>query len=354
MSAQARPIDGSEGYKFWLAHDGEPGVEEVNEYLRGIGLREVRPRMIIHYKKLQKHGYRGYVTQNRLDLSVAGDPGWFEEMGARYSEVTEPAPVSLRWGDESSTGESLGIGLSSATVQLQSAPSAGTHAVLRFTSSGIERLGVVRRSDPHSGIVNLGFDVYGGLPIAPPDAPNVATIRLKVPEEAETIPGITDLFFRIERAVARSQGEVTHLPRVESLSMTSPLQIVVLSIAPLSTVIGLITAVVIVRNKWFEGTKTKREAEGLALDNDLKRRTLQAEVDKDFRTAVEATLEDRSDGAALMNELTEAGASEAAASLSRREFFSAAAAAAVLPTGIEISEGRIEASHEADGGGSDD
>lgn len=36
----ARPIDGAEGYRFFLRHEGQMELEEINHYLRGIGLRE--------------------------------------------------------------------------------------------------------------------------------------------------------------------------------------------------------------------------------------------------------------------------------------------------------------------------
>lgn len=78
----ARPIDAAEGYELFLRHDGRVELDEINEYLRGIGLREVSPRMYSHYQKLKRYGYESYIPINRLDLAVAGEYAWSDDMRA--------------------------------------------------------------------------------------------------------------------------------------------------------------------------------------------------------------------------------------------------------------------------------
>jgi hypothetical protein len=357
----ARPIDGAEGYRFYLRNDGNVELDEINEYLRGLGMREVQPRMLAHYQKLDRHGYKSYVTQNRLDLAVAGDVGWLEELHARYAEIARPVPIELRWEAVTTTGQAEAIGLSSATVDVSEVPSAGTPIVLRLVTSGIERTAAVVRSDPTSGRVHLRFDVLGGVEIAPEDAPYLARITVKLAEDSESMPAITDVLFRIERAVARAKGDSDELPRVRALSMTSPLDVLLQSSSPWVFAAGLLAAVPLLRKRWYEGTKAKREAEGIQVDTEAKRRVLQHEVDRKLETEVskaeaerqrteelladEATEADAADlvdaGPDVVEQLRVLGANDAWEHLSRREFFAAVTAAIALPVNftIEVLDG---------------
>ena len=329
----ARPIDGAEGYRFFLLYGGGVELDEVNEYLRGIGLREVKPRMLRHYQKLQRHGYEAYVTHNRLDLAVAGDLGWLEELQARYAEIAQRVQVEVTWDDVVAKGTAESIGLTSATIDVKPVPSARTPVVLRLRVSGIERTATVLRSDPTSGRVHLGFDVYGGIAVAPEDAPYLTRITVEVPDDAETMPAISDLLFRIERAVGRAEGSIDTLPRVRSITMASPLDIVLQSTEPLKIALGILVAVPLLRRQWFE-------AEGVALDNDAKRRAMQREVDQELTSRLAKAAEDSDEEDELVEQLRLHGAEEAYQVLSRREFFAAVGAALALP--VELTASAID------------
>jgi hypothetical protein len=335
----ARPIDGAEGYRFYLRHDGHVELDEINEYLSGLGMREVQPRMLAHYQKLERHGYRSYVTQNRLDLAVAGDAGWLEELHARYAEIAQPVPIELRWGATIAAGSADTIGLTSATVVTDEVPPAATPVVLRLTTSGIERTATVIRSDPSSGRVHLGFEVIGGIDVAPTDAPYLARITVKLEEDSETMPAITDVLFRIERAVARTQGDAGELPRVRSLSMTSSLDVLLQSSSPWLVTAGLLLAVPLLRKQWYEGTKEKREAENLQVDTEARRRALQLEVDREMQAELDRAEQNGSpeDEPQIVHELRALGAEPAYQSLSRREFFGAIGAAIAMPVGTTVT-----------------
>ena len=337
MRKAARPIDGAEGYRFFLRHGGAVELDEVNEYLRGIGLREVKPRMLRHYQKLQRHGYQSYVTHNRLDLAVAGDPGWLEELQARYAEIARRVRVEVTWDDVVAKGTAESIGLTSATIDVQPAPPANTPVVLRLRASGIARTATVVRSDPFSGRAHLRFDVYGGIAIAPEDAPHLTRILVALPDDAETMPAISDLLFRIERAVGRAQGSVDRLPRVRSITMSSPLDIVLQSAEPLTIALGILAAVPLLRKQWYEGRRAKLEAEGLALDNDARRRALQLEVDQELMVRLEKVAESSDEEDEVVEHLRQHGADEAYQALSRREFFAAIGAALALPVDLTAS-----------------
>ncbi|MXW42908.1 MAG: hypothetical protein F4138_06975 [Acidimicrobiia bacterium] len=90
------------------------------------------------------------------------------------------------------------------------------------------------RSDSDSGRAHLQFDVYGGIAVAPQDSPNAMRIQVKIPDGAETMPAISDLLFRIGRTVGRAQGMVGELPRVQSIQMASPLELVLVAAEPLN------------------------------------------------------------------------------------------------------------------------
>jgi len=335
MQLTARPIDGAEGYRFFLHYEGMVELDEVNEYLLGIGLREVKPRMLRHYQKLQRHGYQAYVTQNRLDLAVASDPGWLEELQARYAEIARGVQVEVAWEDVVATGTAESIGLTSATIDVQPVPPASTPVVFRLRTSGIAKTATVVRSDPFSGRAHLRFDVYGGIAVAPEDAPHLTRILVELPDDAETMPAISDLLFRIERAVGRAQGSVDTLPRVRSITMTSPLDIVLQSAEPLA--LGILLAVPLLRKQWYEGRRAKLEAEGVALDNDAKRRALQLEVDQELKVRLEKAAESSDDKDEIVEHLRQHGADEAYQTLSRREFFAAIGAALALPVDLTAS-----------------
>ena len=337
----ARPIDGAEGYRFFVQHEGEVELDEINEFLRGRGFREVKPRMLRHYQKLQKYGYSSYITQNRLDLAVAGDQSWLEELLGRYPEADRPSDVVLRWDGAESSGRSDAVGLASATADLDAVPKAGTSAVLVFSRSGIERLATVVRSDPASGRVHLRFDVFGGLPIAREDAPYRMRIRVKVPDEAESMPAIADLMLRIERAVARGQGEVDELPRVEALSVSSPLDMTLIASHPWLGAIGLLGAVPLLRRQWHQGTADKYRArqEKAAAEKALDEphipdaSAIEREGDEALVAEIDRALDDLDGTVAdgLTEELAEAGAQVAHETMSRRELLAAARAMVFLP-----------------------
>ena len=330
----ARPIDGAEGYRFFLQHEGHVGLEEINHYLREIGLREVRPRMLSHYRKLLRHGFGGYVTQNRLDLAVAGNSGWIEELQARYSELTQAEEAEVWWDDGVAIATVESVGLASATIEVQPVPPPNAPVVFRLRASGRATTATVIRSDSDSGRAHLQFDVYGGIAVAPQDSPYAMQVQVEIPDGAETMPAISDLLFRIERTVGRAQGLVDELPRVQSIKMASPLELVLVAAEPLNVALGVLLAAPLLRKHWYQGRKAKLEAEGVELDNEAKRRALQLEVDQDLKSQLEKAVDGEDDDDEAIQFLRQNGAEEAFQRLSRREFLGAIVAALTLPLGL--------------------
>jgi len=345
----ARPIDGAEGYRFYRRHDGSVQLEETNEYLRGIGMREVKSRMLRHYRKLERYGYASYVTQNRLDLAVAGDTGWLEDMLARYGEIAQTVPGEVLIEGATHTVSVEGLGLVTASVVGDFVPSAGTSLVLRLVASGIERTAVVVRTDRDSGRFHLRFDLYSSVGAASGGTTYEARIRVTLSPEAETMAAVSDVMLRLDRAISKTRGVASDLVRVNHVSLESPLEIIIAASTDLLPVTGLLVAVTLARKQWYEGIKADREGEGFAIDNEMKRRALQLEVDAELEAELEkeAAKDADSDGAedSATLRIREAGGEAAYGLLSRREFFGAAISAIALPVELEAEDlGEVEPS----------
>lgn len=339
MAVQARPIDGAEGYRLFLEHDGDIELDEINEHLRGSGLRELQPRSLTHFNKLRRHGYKSYMTQNRLDLAVAGESAWSDDMRAQYPEVRREFPGRLlfdaRWHPV--TVESLGTAAASITGEVT--PSAGSSVVLQLDATGIERTATVTRNDPSAGRADLVFDTQSSLPTARSDAPFRLTLTITMAEEGESIVALADLMVRVERLVTRINLGGDEIPRVTSLRKSSPLAMEMIGNESLPIIGSFIVAAVGARRWWYEGTKSKYEAEGIELDNEQKRRKVQQEADADLLRALES--EQSLAETPHLDQMQVPGLDKGAPnSMTRRRFLDAVKAVIALPVKLIADSGR--------------
>lgn len=330
MAAQARPIDGAEGYRLFLEHDGQIELDEINEHLRGLGLRELQPRSMTHFQKLRRYGYKSYITQNRLDLAVAGEAAWSDDMRAQYPEVRRSFAARLlfdtRWHPV--TVESLGTAAASVTGEVT--PPAGTFVVLQLEATGIERTAMVSRNDPTAGRADLVFDTYSSLPTAGDDAPFELVLTMPMTGDSENLVAVSDLLVRIERLVTRLNLGGDEIPRVASLRKSSPLAIALIGDASLPVIGSFLVAAVGVRYAWYQGTRTKYEAEGIQIDNEQKRRKIQQEADAELMRALEA--EEAKTDTPHLDELQVPGLEKGSPdSMTRRGFLDACRAVIALP-----------------------
>jgi hypothetical protein len=331
----ARPIDGAEGYALFLRHNGNIELDEINEYLRGIGMREVQPRMLQHYRKLQRHGYGGYITQNRLDLAVAGEHAWTADMRAQYPELRQLVAAEIIDGVTIKSVQVERLGAVSASILDSDPPPAGRVIVLRLVTTGIELLGTVSRSDRESGRFHLTFDSYSSLPVAAADSPFTSILEFALPESAESVIALSDLLLNLERSLTRIDRTGTEIVRVTRLRMSSPLQITLTGNETVDLFTTLAAAVIALRWSWYEGTKSKREAEGLQIDNEIKRRSVQSDSDKQLIEAIEA--EEGEETTPLLDALTSDPTFKGApGSMSRREFLESVKALILLPIEMTV------------------
>jgi hypothetical protein len=286
----ARPIDAAEGYELFRRHGGRIELDEINEYLRGIGLREVSPRMYVHFQKLKRYGYESYISINRLDIAVAGEFAWSDDMRARYPEIAQPLDGEATWNAERYLVTVERLGAVSASVRSSVVPAGGTSLVLRLLATGIERTGRVIRTDPESGRFHISFDSYTSLPVAPADALDQAKMTFRLSDQAESVTAVADLLLRLDRFLIRSSSEPHELVRISRMQLNSPLEIL-LGGSVLVGAVKLLEMLIGMRKTWYEGTKSKYEAQSIALDNEAKRRNAQLEADKELLTAVEAEID---------------------------------------------------------------
>lgn len=284
----ARPIDAAEGYRFFLRFNGAAQLAEINEYLRGIGLRAVSNRMYQHYQRLRRHAYSAYVPINRLDIALAGDYAWSDDLRARYPEVAEVIPATITWDAATSSAVVEALGSATATVTSNRPPPVGASVVLQLAVSGITRLGTVIRLDPTTKRFHLAFDPYTSIPVASEDSRFHASVTIALPEDALSVVAVADFLLRFDRLLMRSAPEQSELVRIAHLSLNSPLDLLLVGGTALSASVVLVNRVLEARKTWYEGTKAKYESEGIHLDNEQKRRNAQLEADKALRDAVVA------------------------------------------------------------------
>lgn len=318
----------------YTAHNATIGLDEVNEHLRGIGLKEVSPRMLIHYGRLHKHGYRSYITINRLDIALAGEEPWSAELQARYHEFRQTTEAELIWGAQSTAVQVESLGTASATVLSTEPPPAGTSVVVRLLATQIERTGTVTRTDRASGRFHVTFDPYSSVPVAALDAPVVARFRIDLSVDAENLVVIASILLALERFLVRTDLTQETLVRVREFSMRSPMEIVILGGLALEAAIHMFGRIAHHRKEWYEGTRAKYEAEQIRLDTDQRRANAQKESDSELRKALEAEKNART-ARILQSLATEFLPLGAPGSEDRQRLIEAAKAAMELPIDFE-------------------
>lgn len=327
---RARPIDGAEGYRLFLEHDGQIELDEINEHLRGRGLRNLQPRSLTHFQKLRRYGYKTYVTQNRLDLAVAGESAWSDDMRAQYPEVRQSFPGQLLFDAQWHPVVVESLGTAAASVSGSLIPGAGTSVVLRLGATGIERTAMVSRHDPSASRADLVFDSFSSLPTAGDDSPFELVLTIPMEDESENLVALSDLLVRIERLVTRLNLGTDEIPRVASLSKSSPLTLALIGDVALPVVGSFIVTAVGVRYAWYQGTKTKYEAKGIQIDNEQKRRKVQQEADAELLAALES--EEAEEETPRLDEFRVDGLEKGEPdSMTRRSFIDACRAVIALP-----------------------
>lgn len=302
----ARPLDAAEGYRLYRRTDGTATLDEINEHLRGLSLRPVSKRMLVHYQRLYRHGYESYIPINRLDIALAGEDAWSEELHARYPELSEATPAEAIWNLRSHPVLVESLGVSTATITSESVPSAGTPVVLRLLASGIERTGTVVRAEKKAGRFHMAFDPYTSVPIAPLDSAVRATIRFAIPQTALNLSALADILLATERFLVLADPQREHLVRVRTVSLNSPLEVVVQGATTLTPVLAVAWLLVEVRKKWYEGTEAKYRAHGLKIDNEQRRAAIQKEADAGIKKALEAEVDLESDDVEILSMVAEA------------------------------------------------
>ncbi|HEX7100126.1 MAG TPA: hypothetical protein VF377_12905 [Acidimicrobiia bacterium] len=286
----ARPIDAAEGYRIYRAYGGAIELDEINEALRGMGLRPVSPRMYLHYRRMAQHGYETYVPINRFDIAVASDHAWSEDLRARYPEIRQPVAAEIIWMGESDPANVEGLGTSTATVRADAKIPADANVVLRLSATGIERVGRVVRADPRIGLYHIAFDPYTSVPLASADEAERARLIFRLPDESHSVVALSDLLLKLERLLfLASRRESPSLVRVSHLTLENPIdiQLVGALYGGVFAVTKLLEKLAQIRKTWHEGGKVKAEKQGIELDNMLKRRQLELDTASTLAKAVD-------------------------------------------------------------------
>lgn len=166
-----------------------------------------------------------------------------------------------------------------------------------------------------------------------------ADVVFDLPDEAESVVAVSDVLLSLDRALTRIDRDGEQIVRISRLQMSSPLLIQLTGNAVVDTFAHLVPAVVALRLAWYQGTKAKREADGVDLDNELKRRSLQKDSDQELVEALER--EESTDDTPVMDEIDVPGLAKGDPdSMTRRQFFEMVRSVIALPIGTTIGDVR--------------
>lgn len=91
----ARYEDARAGWELYRASGYDLSLDEVNERLTVAGYAPVSSRTYLHYRKLERYGFKRYISINRLDVATAQDPFVDRAIRSRYRPRAVDLPVQL-------------------------------------------------------------------------------------------------------------------------------------------------------------------------------------------------------------------------------------------------------------------
>lgn len=305
--AVATRADAEAGWGLFRGSDYSLSLSEVNGALKRSGFSPISPRTYQHYRKLQRYGFTRYIPINQLDVKTLQDP--FVDEAAKSRHLPRPfrMPARLRVFDRERVynleGESVELSENEVVVVLR-----GSDAVTLF-----ERLGTARRAAevvfPDSGEIRLGKVERLTLDVdeqratvrldfsVPVDVPSFTRRRVStgdlldwravIPHPAS--PPFTEVaryVYWLHQALDASTSAVVDLagqlftdesvevarPRVRSITLSSPLDLVVALPVPAAVVfLTALRAYVAIRKSYWDSEKTKQEALALRWENEQKK-----------------------------------------------------------------------------------
>lgn len=91
----ARYEDARAGWELYRASAYDLSLDEVNDRLTRAGYAPVSVRTYSHYRKLERYGFKRYLSINRLDVATAQDPFVDRAIRSRYRPRNVELPVQL-------------------------------------------------------------------------------------------------------------------------------------------------------------------------------------------------------------------------------------------------------------------
>lgn len=91
----ARYEDARAGWELYRSSGYDLSLDEVNDRLMVAGYAPVSSRTYSHYRKLERYGFKRYISINRLDVATAQDPFVDRAIRSRYRPRSVDLPVQL-------------------------------------------------------------------------------------------------------------------------------------------------------------------------------------------------------------------------------------------------------------------
>jgi hypothetical protein len=229
--------------------------DEINDRLRTMGYAPISLRTHEHYRRLQRRGFRRYITINRLDTMGLPDPFEDESIRSRYGYREASVPTQLilhlptqqveilsRADSISDFGTEVVVDDATATAALRAAPPQhGTPTTVNFLNPPATTYGVIdfiSTLDPDQ--VRIGVVFRSLVPVQQfIGAESLPTERLHVrlleTETSRSLDVVSKDVYWLLQAVEAARGLTNLLldsindkvvsppPTVESLSVSSPM-----------------------------------------------------------------------------------------------------------------------------------
>jgi hypothetical protein len=293
--------DARMGWELYQDSGYSASLESLNEQLDERGFNAISERTYNHYRKLVRYGYERYIPINHLDVVVQLQELWDSPLRSRYRSRSAEIPVQLRMvlDDDLLEIPATVVKLSEAEATVHVDDEAvvariedakmreGVHALVTLGDEDTRsaEIRVVQTSlDPPKATILLAFLSLvpaSNLLNASPLPTASGTVHLDVGSSSFLVDllraqaALTDLLDSARVVCDEVLQQLDESGRlsfdsfaVERLSMSTPIEISIVGpAAPFVLVMGIIGALLLLRNRWHRGTLLKQQGKGQAIAN---------------------------------------------------------------------------------------
>lgn len=251
----ARYEDARAGWELYRTSGYDLSLDELNDRLMVAGYAPVSSRTYSHYRKLERYGFKRYISINRLDVATAQDPFVDRAIRSRYRPRTVELPVQLILHTSAGPSEVVGRTIelsefgaalvvddtSQVSALMSKPPHRGTATTMNVLDPPGTFQGRVEEVVPGDGEVVIAIEFLRLRPITEVsgeqllaaatiqlvlrrgDAPYLTDLSRDIYWMTQLVDVATALTSEVALGLASDGKVVAPQPRVHQLSMQSPL-----------------------------------------------------------------------------------------------------------------------------------